>query len=81
MRITVSLDEDVLEKARLTASQLRVPFKTVVNQALRLGLSKVGKPARQQRYQTIPHAMGLRNGYSLDNIQELLTQAEGHDFR
>jgi hypothetical protein len=25
--------------------------------------------------------MGLRAGYNLDNIQEVLSQAEGEDFR
>jgi hypothetical protein len=81
MRTTLSLDEDVLEKARAVAGQLRVPFKTVVNEALRLGLSEVEKPAKQRRYRTISHAMGRRDGYSVDNVQELLAQAEGEDFR
>lgn len=81
MRTTLPLDEDVLERARAVADQLHVPFKTVVNEALRLGLSEVEKPARQRRYRTNPHAMGLRRGHSLDNIQELLAQAEGEDCR
>ena len=81
MRTTLSLDEDVLETARAVASQLRVPFKTVVNEALRLGLSEVEKPARQRRYRTAPRAMGLRKGYNLDNVQELLAHAEGEGFR
>ena len=81
MRTTLSLDDDVLEKARAVAGQLHVPFKTVVNEALRLGLSEVEKPAKQKRYRTIPHAMGRRDGYSVNNVQELLAQAEGEDFR
>ena len=75
------LDEDVLERARAVAAHLRVPFKRVVNEALRLGLKEVEKPAKQRRYRTIPHAMGLRKGYNLDNIQELLAHAEGEGFR
>ena len=81
MRTTLTLDEDVLDKARAVAGQLRVPLKTVVNEALRVGLREVEKPAQQRRYRTKPRAMGLRKGYSLDNIQELLAQAEGEDFR
>jgi hypothetical protein len=38
---------DVLEKARAVAGQLRVPFKTVVNEALCIGLSEVEKPAKK----------------------------------
>ena len=81
MRTTLSLDEDVLQKARSVASQMRVPFKTVVNEALRVGLSEVERPAKQRPYKTVPHDMGLRSGFSLDNVQELLAQAEGEDFR
>jgi hypothetical protein len=81
MRTTLALDEDVLEKARAVAGNLRVPFKTVVNEALRVGLKEVEKPAKQRPYRMVPHAMGLRKGYSLDNISELLAQVEGEDFR
>jgi len=81
MRTTLTLDEDVLDKARAVAGQLRVPLKTVVNEALRVGLREVEKPAKRRRYRTKPRAMGLRKGYSLDNIQELLAQAEGENFR
>jgi SOS response regulatory protein OraA/RecX len=81
MRTTLTLEEDVLEKARAVACQLQVPFKTVVNEALRLGLREVEKPAKQRRYEMTPRAMGLRKGYSLDNIQEVLAQAEGEGFR
>jgi hypothetical protein len=81
MRTTLALDEDVLEKARAVAGQLRLPFRTVVNEALRHGLREVEKPAKQRRYRTVPRAMGLRKGLSLDNIHELLTQVEGEDYR
>jgi hypothetical protein len=81
MRTTLPLDEDVLEKARALAGQLRLPFKTVVNEALRLGLSEVEKPAKQRKHRTVARAMGLRRGYNVDNIQELLAQAEGEAFR
>jgi hypothetical protein len=81
MRTTLSLDEAVLERARAVASKLHLPFKTVVNEALRLGLNEVEKPAKQRRYRTPARALGLRKGYSLDNIQELLAHSEGEAFR
>jgi hypothetical protein len=81
MRTTLNLDEDVLEKARAVAGQLHLPFKAVVNEALRAGLKEVQKPAKQKPYCTIPRAMGLREGLSLDCISELLTQIEGEDYR
>ncbi len=81
MRTTLSLDDDVLDRARLIAAKLRKPFRAVVNEALRTGLTGLEEGARQRRYVTEPHAMGLRQGYDLDNIQELIAQIEGETAR
>jgi len=81
MRTTLSIDDDVLERARTVAAKLSTPFKTVVNEALRAGLDQVEKPTKQRRYETKPHNMGLRHGRNLDNIQELLAQIEGEASR
>lgn len=81
MRTTITLDDDVLEKARAISVKLRTPFKTVINQALRAGLDNLQQPAQRGHYKTNPHAMGLKAGRNLDNIQELLAQVEGEDVR
>ena len=81
MRTTLSIDDDVMERARSVAAKLSTPFKTVVNEALRAGLDQVEQPAKQRPYKTKPHEMGLRQGRNLDNIQELLAQIEGEDSR
>ena len=81
MRTTLNIDDDVLDRARILANKLGTSFKSVINEALRAGLEDVEKPARQKPYQTEPHAMGLRKGYNLDNVQELLAQIEGETFR
>jgi len=81
MRTTITLDEDVLDNARILKEKLGIPFKAVINKALRIGLGKVEEPTRQCPYRTESHAMGLQEGYDLDNIQELLAQAEGEGFR
>jgi hypothetical protein len=81
MRTTLSIDNDVIERARSVAAKLGTPFKTVVNEALRAGLDHVEKPAIRKPYTTSPHAMGLRPGRNLDNIQELLSQIDGEDAR
>lgn len=81
MRTTITLDSDVLDEARAIAKAKHAPFKTVINEALRAGLGKVKEPAPRHAYKTRPHKMGLRSGYSLDNIQELLAQAEAEDAR
>ncbi len=63
------------------AAKRRLTFCVVVNEALRIGLQEVEKSATQRPYRTEPHAMGLRTGHNLDNIQDVLSQAEGENFR
>lgn len=81
MRTTLALDEDVHDRARAVAGKLNKPFKSVVNEALRVGLMEMEEPAACRPYRTEARRMGLRDGCSLDNVQELLAQAEGEDAR
>jgi hypothetical protein len=81
MRTTLAIDDDVLDRARAVAAKLHKPFRMIVNEALRAGLDQVERPTKHRRYKTEPHAMGLRSGRNLDNIQELLAQIEGEDSR
>ena len=81
MRTTLSIDDDVLDKARSLAQKLHSPFRRVVNEALRAGLQTVEEPARTKPYRTQPRNLGLRPGRSLDNIHELIAQIEGEDHR
>ena len=81
MRTTITLDNDVLERARAISSKLKIPFKAVINEALRAGLDHVEQPAKRRNYKTKSHAMGLKAGRNIDNIRELLAQIEGEDSR
>jgi len=81
MRTTITLEDDVVEKARATAVRLHVPFREVINEALRTGLEKADAPPSERAYSTKPHKMGLKPGMNLDNIQELLARIEGESFR
>jgi hypothetical protein len=81
MRTTLSIDDDVLDRARAVASKLRTPFRRVVNEALRAGLRTVEAPATKRPYRTKPRKMSLRPGRSLDNVHELLAQIEGEGHR
>jgi len=79
MRTTLTLDPDVAAKAKKGAAKLRQPFKKVVNDALRIGLAAVLAPPPARPYRTKPRPLGLREGFSYDNISELLARAEGED--
>ena len=81
MRTTLSMDDDVLDRARAIAAALGVPFRRVVNEALRAGLQTLEDLPRTRVYHTSPHQMGLKAGRNLDNIQALLSQIEGEDHR
>lgn len=81
MRTTLSIDDDVLQKAKAAAAKRRVPFRTIINEALRAGLKALGTPPPSAPYRTHPHKLGLKVGRNLDNIQELLAQVEGEDAR
>jgi len=54
----ISIDDDVMEKARALAGTLGTPFNTIINEALRNGLDKIEQPAKQHSYKTKPHKMG-----------------------
>ena len=79
MRTTLTLDPDVAAKAKKGAAKLRKPFKEIINAALRAGLEEILSPAAAKPYRTKPRAMGLRRGFSYDNISELLAAAEGEE--
>jgi hypothetical protein len=81
MRTTINIDDDVLSRAKALAVGLHESFRTVINEALRAGLDCVEEPAPKKPYSTRPHKMGLCDGRNLDNIQELLAQTEGEEFR
>lgn len=82
MRTTLTLDPDVATRAKAEAADHQIAFKTLVNEALRLGLEAYAQQAKAAKpYRTRPVAMGLKAGFSYDNIGELLAQCEGEDYR
>jgi len=81
MRTTLTLDEDVAQKARAVVARTHQSFKQVINEALRVGLESAAQPPACRPYRTKPRRLGLRPGCSLDNIQELLAQVEGEQAR
>jgi len=78
-RTTLTLDDDVasglMEAVRTTGR----PMKAVVNDAIRAGLAEL--PARKTRFVVKSRDLGLRPGFDLDNLEELLELAEGVDHR
>ena len=76
MRTTITIEDDVLQKARAVSTNLKKSFRFTINNALRIGLEQVEKPSKRKKYSTRPKPMGLKHGYEIDNVQELLDKLD-----
>lgn len=82
MRTTLTIDDDVaFGLKKVQDEDPKKSFKEVVNEVLRRGLRRDMGPRKKKEFKLITYPMGLRPGYSLDNIEELLDQIEGPDRR
>jgi len=81
MRTTLTIEDDVaFGLQRLQEIERDRTFKEIVNDVLRKGLkAKSNNPAKKKRFVVKPFDLGLKEGLSYDNIQELLDIAEGPD--
>ena len=80
MRTTLTLDDDVAVKLRAAAKGRS--FKDVVNETLRAGLTALEKRAPpRKRYRTRGFDLGPSLVGSLDNVEEVLSRAEGEDHQ
>lgn len=82
VRTTLTLDEDVATRIQSEARRSGRPFKAVVNDLLRAGLSQSRRAPRSEPFRVEPPDFGgLRPGLSLDNIAALLEEVEGPQRR
>ena len=79
MRTTLTIDSDVAAKAKEAMRKTGLPFKQLINKALRSGIDIVLMPPTSKPYSTQGRPMGLRKGLSYDNISELLSISEGEN--
>jgi hypothetical protein len=82
MRTTVTLDEDIAAKLRAEVRRTGKPFKTVLNECLRVALSAARAQPRSVSFRIQTRDLGaLRPGLSLDNVAELLDLVERPESR
>jgi hypothetical protein len=81
IRTTVTLDDDVAARVTAQSKKRGVSFKATLNEIIRDGLLAQKEQDRERVFN--PHAtpMGLRSGLSYDNIEDLLSYAEGENHR
>ncbi|MBV9626354.1 MAG: DUF2191 domain-containing protein [Acidobacteria bacterium] len=80
MRTTLTLDPDVAQQIRNIIAQKKLPLKRIVNDALRAGLSTLGKQERATPFRVKPHAFGFKPGVDPDKLNQLLDQLEAEEF-
>jgi hypothetical protein len=76
MRTTLSLDDDVAALLEQVRKATDATFKDVVNAALREGLARLSSPAESQPFHTQPVDLGNCYCPNLDNVWEVLDEAE-----
>jgi hypothetical protein len=82
MRTTLSIDDDVaFGLKKVQENEPSKPFKQIVNEALRRGLNGSLTVPQRKPFKVKPFKLGLREGLSYDNIEELLDIAEGSNRR
>lgn len=79
MRTTLTLDDDVASRLSQSAESSKLPFKQVVNQALRAGLDALEASTRRgaEAFETPTASLGAPLIGDLANVQEALSIAEG----
>jgi plasmid stability protein len=82
VRTTLTLDEDVAAKLRLRTRQTGRPFRDVVNDTLRRGLATPQTGGVRPPFVVKARDLGaLRPGFNLNNIGDVIEQAEGPGHR
>jgi hypothetical protein len=80
MRTTLTIDDDVAARLEQERRKRRVSFKEIVNDVLRAGLDRFGQPSRRPaEFRTKGFTLGPSLVESLDNVEEVLSRAEGED--
>jgi predicted transcriptional regulator len=76
MRTTLTLDPDVARMLEEEAHRQRKPFKHVVNEAIRRGLTPRAPGRHAARYQVRPHKTTLRPGIDDAALNQLADELE-----
>ena len=79
MRTTLTVDDDIADSLKEQARLLGKPFKQVVNDALRRGMSPAVRET-QAPYSVVPIQSGFAPGVDPLKLNQLNDQLEAEDF-
>jgi hypothetical protein len=78
MRTTLTLDDDVAAKLKAESRRAGRPFREIVNETLRRGLTSRRLTVQRQAFNAKVRDLGdLKAGLSLDRVAELIEHVEG----
>jgi hypothetical protein len=80
MRTTVTIDDDLMERLQRQARRARLPFKAIINRALRLGLERLQPVPRRQRFRQRTFQMGHPPATNLDKALQLAALLEDEEI-
>lgn len=80
MRTTLTLDDDVEQRLRSLVRKTGKSFKQLVNDLLRVGMERDSMAEAAPAFRVQARPMGLRAGYSLDDISGLLERIEREEL-
>ncbi len=81
VRTTLTLDHDVVAKLKAEVRRTGHSLKQVVNEMLRRAMNSPAPAAPAKPFPILARGLGLRPGYSYDNVWELIEQIEGPDYK
>jgi len=81
MRTTLTLDDDVAVRLEREQRRRRTSLKEVVNDLLRQGLETLERRPSREPFRTKGFDLGPSLVGSLDNVEEVLSRAEGEEHR
>ena len=81
VRITVRLDQDVLEGVKQETRARGASFRDTLNDLLRTALLMPESKPRRSNFRVKPFHMGYRPELNYDDIEGLISYAEGEDHR
>jgi len=77
VRTTVTLDQDVAERLKAEVRRSGRSFKAIVNEILRLGLTRRRERKPPSSFTVQARPLGLRPGLDYDRTNELVEHLEG----
>ena len=82
MRITITLEDDVVASLKRLGKKRRLKFKALVNLVLREGIKSMMGPVKKRKtFQTRSVDLGPCRTANVDNVGEVLAIADSESFR